>query len=140
MLLLWNYNFMKRQCWTWKMPHTFLYNQRSQLQMITRSAKTKPLSQFIGSCHSLKLKPPFTIHSQFILYSSLTLVISDLVLWLFLVWSLNDILVLKWIKKIKMLTLTLLVGAIFARIQSQIDAADNSYCQETSLTGIRPAM
>ena len=38
------------------------------------------------------------------------------------------------------LTLTLPVGAIFARIQSQIDAADNSYCQETSLTGIRPVM
>ena len=31
------------------------------------------------SCHSPKLKPPFTIHSQFILNSSLTLVISDLV-------------------------------------------------------------
>ena len=38
------------------------------------------------------------------------------------------------------LTLTLPVGAIFTRIQSQIDAADNSYCQETSLTGIRPVM
>ena len=31
-------------------------------------------------------------------------------------------------------------GAIFGPIQSKIDAADNSYCQETSLTGIRPVM
>ena len=38
------------------------------------------------------------------------------------------------------LTLTLLIGAIFGPIQSKIDAADNSYCQETSLTGIRPIM
>ena len=38
------------------------------------------------------------------------------------------------------LTLTLPVGAIFARIQSQMDAADSSYCQETALTGIRPVM
>ena len=38
------------------------------------------------------------------------------------------------------LTLKIPAGAIFARIQSQIDAADNSYCQETSLTGIRPVM
>ena len=37
-----------------------------------------------------------------------------------------------------MLTLTLPAGAIFGPIQSKIDAADNSYCQETSLTGIRP--
>ena len=36
------------------------------------------------------------------------------------------------------LTLTLPAGAIFGPIQSKIDAADNSYCQETSLTGIRP--
>ena len=33
------------------------------------------------------------------------------------------------------LTLTLPAEAIFGPIQSKIDAADNSYCQETSLTG-----
>ena len=36
--------------------------------------------------------------------------------------------------------ITWAVGAIFAQIQSQIDATDNSYCQETSLTGIRLVM
>ena len=39
-----------------------------------------------------------------------------------------------------LLILTWAVGAIFAQIQSQIDATDNSYCQETSLTGIRLVM
>ena len=46
-----------------------------------------------------------------------------------------------WLRKTALklfLTLKLPAGAIYGPIQSQIDAADNSYCQETSLTWIRP--